>query len=1340
MKNSAKTWCVFFFIVLALIGAPPADAAEQGHLVIATTDNGPLSLDRLLYLAFRNIQYDIDFITPIVREGYVQADDGTCDGTKATYPNLDSLYVNLRAVPVPLERTYVRVFARAGSDLQIDSWDELDGLRVGILENRAYMLERLPATVAISERETTRAVLNGLVDGEYDVAVLSERAHETLGERLDVIRIGVVDELTEYLYLNKAHEDLIPKITAALESIMADGSAERILNDLPVENLNPKKTILHITSFQADVGREDQLTMGLREPFEDDMSIEWMTLNLDSKRFIRGQYNMAHIASLLRADCIPRNISAIIVSGNMALDFLMDYYYLYFRNTPVLFYGVSERYKEIINDNEQFFTGVVKNLEAYATVDAALSLFPDTKNLYVVNDYSTEGLKYRALIEAELEPLGARLNIEYNENLTAEDLMERIGELPQDSLVLVGSYFVDANYQYYSTVEMKRLLERSCSVPILSLYSTDPAYNALGGKPPDYRQYGGAIAEMLEMLLDGSRAEDIPVVFDSTPYNRWVFDRIQLDRFNIKPRDLPAGAEILNRSLPIWESNPQFFITILILLIVSVFFVIGTFIFIIFNHRHNRQKNRLQQELAIEKSMLEAIFNSVPELLFVKDLNHVFIRVNKKFMEHCGLAGEEATGRRDSELNLPGDLIENMRALDRAVIDENRLVMIESAIPNAHGESPYFEIIETPLSNNGKTVGVVGIAYDVTRRKEMEEAAKSASRAKSNFLANMSHEMRTPLTTVLGLTELTLETVQLDDETHSNFVKIYRAGETILGLVNDILDISKIEADKLVLNEHEYDVPSLVNDTITQCSLYVGDKPIEFVLNIDGDLLNYLYGDGLRIRQILNNLLSNAFKFTKEGTVELGVRTEREGDIVRLTAWVRDTGIGIRAEDMDKLFALYVKLEEESEYGGANRRTEGTGLGLSISKRLADLMNGSITVESEYGKGSIFTVRLAQKHVSDALVGKDVAENLKSFNYSIKKFEDAKMTRLNMSYAKILVVDDNPTNLDVARGLMGLYGMKVDGVTGGQQAIDAVRDEKSVYNAIFMDHMMPEMDGIEAARIIREEIGTEYARNVPIIALTANAIIGNEEMFLQKGFQDFISKPIDLARLDAVVRRWVRDKAAEELLPERTIVIKESRGESDQVLRGGIPGLDIKKGILHFGKNADEYLKVLKSYAINNKALLDTIAEIDADGLSEYAVIVHGIKGSSYGIFAEEAVREASALEEAAIAGNYEYVTANHQRFLDIVYRLIADIEEAVGKRKENKPIKDKPDEALLAKLLSAFESYDIDEMDAAMTEIEKWDYSSDDGLAAWLRASLSQGDYKSIDEKLRALFRKGEE
>jgi signal transduction histidine kinase/CheY-like chemotaxis protein len=427
---------------------------------------------------------------------------------------------------------------------------------------------------------------------------------------------------------------------------------------------------------------------------------------------------------------------------------------------------------------------------------------------------------------------------------------------------------------------------------------------------------------------------------------------------------------------------------------------------------------------------------------------------------------------------------------------------------------------------------------------ELNEVAQSAANAKSNFLANMSHEMRTPLNAIIGLSELSLSSGELAESSADNVAKVYNSGVTLLGLVNDILDLSKIEAGRFEVVPAAYDLPSLINDTVNLNIMRIGEKPIIFDLEVDGSLFSSLYGDELRIKQVFNNLLSNAFKYTRKGRVSWSISSEHDGESVWLVSEIKDSGIGIRPEDVSKLFMDYNQVDVKS-----HRAVEGTGLGLAITKNLVQMMDGSIEVESTYGEGSSFHVRLRQGFVSDTRIGDDVAKNLKHFKYSDeKRLRSEKLIRIRLPYARVLVVDDVPVNLDVARGMMQPYQMQIDCVTSGEEAVELVRDGEVRYNAIFMDHMMPVMDGIEATRIIREEIGTDYAKSVPIIALTANAIAGNEELFLGKGFQAFLSKPIDIERMDQVIRKWVRDRELEKELAKKTF---ERDGEEVPDLRAG---------------------------------------------------------------------------------------------------------------------------------------------------------------------------------------------
>jgi len=369
-----------------------------------------------------------------------------------------------------------------------------------------------------------------------------------------------------------------------------------------------------------------------------------------------------------------------------------------------------------------------------------------------------------------------------------------------------------------------------------------------------------------------------------------------------------------------------------------------------------------------------------------------------------------------------------------------------------------------------------------------------ASEAKAKFLAKMSHEIRTPMNAIAGMAELALREDKLD-LARERIITIKRAGAHLLSIINDILDFSKIENKKLEIIPSDYSFLSMLNDVFSLIKIRIADSGLRFDVNINSDIPDYLFGDEKRIRQVLLNVLDNAVKYTKKGFISFSASGEIKEGTVLLTIELADSGIGIKPEDLKKLFSEFVRVDMEYKKG-----IDHTGLGLSIAKNLIKMMNGDISVKSEYGKGSTFTIKLPQKISSN-----------ESFD-SIK--DDYITVEFNAPNAKILVVDDNDVNLEVAKGLMQPYKMQVDLCMSGAEAIEKVKANN--YDLVFMDHMMPEMGGVEATKIIREI----YA-NLPIIALTANAVSGVKEMFLENGFNDFLSKPIDIVNLNSILETWL---------------------------------------------------------------------------------------------------------------------------------------------------------------------------------------------------------------------------
>lgn len=631
------------------------------------------------------------------------------------------------------------------------------------------------------------------------------------------------------------------------------------------------------------------------------------------------------------------------------------------------------------------------------------------------------------------------------------------------------------------------------------------------------------------------------------------------------------------------------------------------------------------------------------------------------------------------------------------------------------------------LGSEEENLGKIYLVNDETNQYrymedilEQMEIADNANKAKSSFLANMSHEIRSPINAIIGLDEMIIrESKERDVVGYAS--DIMTSSKTLLSIINDILDFSKVEEGKMEIIPIQYEVGEAISDLINMVSDRIVDKGLQFIVKVDERMPRLLMGDEIRIKQCILNILTNAVKYTEKGKIEFEVIYDDISDEeILLKVRVSDTGIGMKQEDLDKLFSPFDRIEEKR-----NRNIEGTGLGMSITGKLLELMDSKLEVESVYGEGSTFTFAVKQGIVSAEPLGDFYMKN------NVKKSEVGTYKEMfHAPDAKVLVIDDTEINLAVFTSLLKETRIKIDTASSGKEGIEYV--EKKHYDVIFIDHMMPDMDGIQTLHYMKDN---NLVENTICVVLTANAVAGVRQMYIDEGFDDYLSKPIYPDLLEQRLMEWLPD---EKLLAPDSDNIDEDETKDDLSLLEEIDGLDAKEG-LDYCASLDNYLTVLGVFRDTARVKASEIRQhFEAKDWENYTTKVHALKSSARVIGAKDLSEFAAKMEEAG--GKKDIVTINKSTY-DMLkqYEVLADNLKALDKsvKEDLPPLDDAMRKDAYNTMIEVTNIMDYGMMETILEDLKKYRLEEEDAKRIGrINSMLLELDWDGISSELSSMDR----
>lgn len=1264
-------------------------------------------------------------------------------------------------------------------------------------------------------------------------------------------------------------------VTHTLED--KDGPSILFIQSQTVSTSVSQKMMNDFRNYCAEKNIKNVLSLNLNTTIDMNSANEKVYNNIELDYRSSSSQNIESIQemntlSILHNYYIDNSPSVIITVGEHAAQFMNKYYISLFENVPVVMTGIIENFQDK-------FTSIGKNgyvlydsISAKETTQKIFELFPKTQTLYVINDLTSHGELVKKAIQEQIEPEYSHINIIYSTTMYLENISKSLYSIEPNSAVLLGDVQEQENY---GTVSKQMNIIRNAqkvNFPIFGLFLNKNFDFQIGGKYIDPKSNFEKAINIVDSILDGVPLPIASILVTNPPENKWIFN------YKIMQEYFPNPYSKIDKNKYIIQNAPESLITstgfkVFLIAITAIFSLFILFVLLkniktrnetfIKNEKKalNAQSsqimlatlNKTAQSLA-EKNSKKDFFENISAILedIAKTISMDFAylwKINSRqgLTPQCSLLSKWQA-ENTTEPSIKSDHITTIdnfipdwtpkkdlsKPLYFSQSNSNGIIKYQLAassivtrimFPIMHNNFLWGFILfdnkkqekalEPEVMESIKTC-IKLITFQIIEHtslqelKEAKEAASAGTQAKTMFLANMGHEILTPLNAIMGMSDLLMMTSSLTPQAKDYAQNISSSSRNLLTIINDILDFARIESGNLELTPAPYKFNDLLKDVISFLQMKTNDTFLSIFVRISPDIPAKLIGDSLRIKQILINLLTNAIKYTKEGSITLSISSSITNDSVELTIEVKDTGIGIKPEEQSKIFAMFERLDTKR-----NRNIEGTGLGLAITKQLCELMDGSISFESEYGNGTTFTAKIKQtiqssepivqvedvsakniliyeprrrnrkflaiqfadigirintcssqtelmkklsitddydyifvsslyysrirtylannkKKIKIAVItdaGSSIIPTKNVFTLSAplyctqlarflsnkKHKDDLNQYMQNISFTdetRILVVDDNHVNLKVASGLLSTLNITPVTASSGFDALEILQQEQ--FDMIFMDHLMPEMDGIETTHEIRRLNNPN--KDIPIIALTANAFTGMKEKFLEEGLNGFLSKPINRDRFISVLKNWLPNniiiQAAEDSNDE---VADETEKNENKVF---INGIDSNVGLEYSSNSIETYHEILTAYLTDTEKKLNIIGEsLDQDDLHTFTIHVHGIKSASKCIGALEAGKLAEELEKAGKNENRQFINDNIDSFFEMCQSLIISIEDYFDGVKEEKTKSDKntkkqdgSDEFLqqkIAEIKEAAENYNIIVIQNAIKELQNFSWSS---------------------------------